>query len=110
MVDDEQLEAFRAQAHQRDVGRAQGVTWSGLGTDAFRPRTAAALQGDAARRAADIEGWRRTRAWRACSALAEVERHAEAIRAALARDPTRDLADRAGALTAAAQAVLRALR
>lgn len=110
MVDDERLESFRAQAHQRDVSRARGVAWSGLGPDGFRPRTAAALQCDAARRAANLERWGRTGAGCALSALAEVERHAEAIRAALARDPTRDLADRAGALTAAAQAVLRALR
>jgi hypothetical protein len=109
-MDDERLESFRAQAHQRDINGSQGVAWSGLGPEAFRPRTAAALQSDTTRRAANLDGWRRSGAGRALSALAEVERHAEAIRTALARNPARDLADRAYALTAAAQAVLRALR
>lgn len=110
MTDDERLEAFRAQAHQRDLAKVQGVAWSGLGPDTLRPRTAAALRRDAVRRAAILDDWRRSGAGRALGALADVERHAEAIRAALARDPTRNLADRASALAAATQAVLRALR
>lgn len=110
MTDDEHLEAFRADAHQRDLAAVRGVAWSGLGPDVFRPRTALALQRDAGRRAAALDAWRGSGAGRALRALADVERHAEALRAALARDSAQDLSTRGAALRDAAAAVLRALR
>ncbi len=109
MTEDERLERFRADAHQRDLVAVRGVAWSGLGPQPFRPRKPAALRGDSARRAAMQEAWRASAAGRTLVALAEVERQAEAIRAALARDPSQDLHARGRALSDAAQDVLRAL-
>ncbi|MGA0604980.1 hypothetical protein ACO2Q0_03185 [Phenylobacterium sp. VNQ135] len=110
MSEDERLEAFRAQAHERDCAAVRGVAWSAMGPVSFRQRSTVALQADASRRAAARDLWRSSVAGRALTALSEVERQAEAIRAALSRDPAQDLATRGAALTAAAQAVLRALR
>lgn len=105
----QQDEAFRAAAHRRDLEAAGGVAWSGLGSQPFRPLALEALQAEERRRRERLAAWRTSAAGRALAALAEVERQAAAIRAALARDPDQALPGPAAALAAAAETVCRTL-
>jgi hypothetical protein len=110
MTEEERLERFRADAYERDAAAVRGVAWSGLGPEPFRPRSPAALRRDTVQRQAALDAWRRSAAGRVLDALVEVERRAEAIRTAFARDPSQDVSRHGQALAQAAREVLRALR
>jgi hypothetical protein len=78
-------EAGRALAHRREAGRHDGVAWSGLGPDPFRPRPAAALAQAARARLEARRLWRDSPPGRLLAAMADAERAVEAVRACVAR-------------------------
>ena len=103
-------EAVRAAAHAREARRYEGVAWSGFAPEAYRPRTAAALETAAAAILARRKAWREGTPGRILSAVAMAQSAAEsahaageAIRAALSRDAEREL-DRCAQMMAAMEA------
>jgi hypothetical protein len=120
------FDGVRAEAHARDASRGRGVTWSGLGPEPWRARSAAQVEASARARLACLQAWRASAAGRFLAAVANAQHAAEmahvageAARAAIARgmDPgassCRQAADaleaEGRALLAAARAARRAL-
>lgn len=113
-------EHARRHAHARDVDSLRGVAWSGLGPDAWRPRTADRIATDATERLKSLQAWRTGARGRLLASVAQAQFAAEAahdvgetVRAALARDPDGEIlgcAAAVSALVAESRALARAAR
>jgi hypothetical protein len=113
-------EHVRTRAHARDVEARRGVAWSGLGPEAWRPRSRERVATDAAARLQALQAWRAGARGRLLASVAQAQFAAETahgvgetVRAALARDPDGEIlhcAAAVSALVAESRALARAAR